>query len=185
MLTKDMKAKIEATPFEEMVAALVKPGAAIIASLSPGRANALHMAVGISGEAGELLDAIKKYVVYEKPLDRVNAVEELGDLEFYMEGLRAELGITRAETLAANKLKLLGKRYASGKYSNEQAVERADKAPVQGFYQGGPIMIRGDFGPELEGREQATVVSSDLTEAKIKALAQHIVANAAAGKAFL
>lgn len=38
------------------------------------------MATGVSGEAGELLDAVKKSVVYKKPLDRENVVEELGDL---------------------------------------------------------------------------------------------------------
>jgi NTP pyrophosphatase (non-canonical NTP hydrolase) len=128
MLTEEMKTKIAATPFTAMVAALIKPGKDIISELSPGRANALHMAVGASGESGELLDAIKKYVIYGKPLDRANVVEELGDLEFYMEGLRAELDISREETLEANKLKLLGKRYASGKYSDAQAIARADKA---------------------------------------------------------
>ena len=112
--------------FEDMVAALVKSGQAIIDSLTPQKANTLHMAVGVSGEAGELLDAVKKYVIYEKELDRANVVEELGDLEFYMEGLRAELGITREETIAGNIAKL-GKRYASGSYSDKQAHDRADK----------------------------------------------------------
>ena len=110
----------------EMVAGLKKPGAAIAASLTPEKADALHMAVGASGEAGELLDGIKKWVVYEKELDRENIVEELGDLEFYLEGLRAGLGITREETLAHNITKL-GKRYEGLQYSNEAAQLRADK----------------------------------------------------------
>lgn len=113
--------------FEKMVEALCKPGTEIIRSLNPARAHELHMAVGISGEAGELLDAIKKYVVYEKPLDRDNVVEELGDLEFYMEGLRASLGITRQETLEHCQRKL-AKRYSAGSYSNQAAKDRADKA---------------------------------------------------------
>lgn len=112
--------------FEEMVAGLVKPGQAIIDSLTPSKANSLHMAVGISGEAGELLDAIKKAVIYNKPLDRENVIEELGDLEFYMEGLRAELGITREQTIESNIAKL-GVRYSSGSYSDKQAIQRADK----------------------------------------------------------
>ena len=111
--------------FTAMVTALVKPGQAIIDSLTPERADALHMAVGIAGEAGELLDAIKKYVVYNKPLDRDNVVEELGDLEFYMERLRQILGITREETMAAT-IDKLGKRYANG-YSDQAAQARADK----------------------------------------------------------
>lgn len=112
--------------FRAMVAALVKPGADIIRSLTPGRANALHMAVGVSGEAGELLDAVKKWVIYDKPVDRANVVEELGDLEFYMEGLRSELGITREETIEANIAKL-SKRYHTGGYTDRQAQDRADK----------------------------------------------------------
>jgi len=126
-LTDEQIAKINATPYHQMVSDLVKPGLDIIQGLSPAKANALHMAVGVAGEAGELLDGIKKYVIYGKPLDQTNIIEELGDLEFYMEGLRAELGISRNETLVANKHKLLGKRYASGKYSDQQAIERADK----------------------------------------------------------
>lgn len=118
------------TMFEKMVGALIKPGADIVRSLTPGRANALHMAVGVSGEAGELLDAVKKYVVYDKPLDRMNVVEELGDLEFYMEGLRAEFGITREETIQANIAKL-SKRYHSGGYTDSQAQARADKPEGQ------------------------------------------------------
>lgn len=111
----------------EMVAALAKPGGDIIADLSPTRAHDLHMAVGISGEAGELLDAVKKGSIYNKPYDRENLVEELGDIEFYMEGLRQSLNITREETIAANTAKL-GKRYSEGTYSNKQAQDRADKS---------------------------------------------------------
>lgn len=110
----------------QLVQALAKPGADITASLTPEPAHLLHMSIGISGEAGELLDAVTKAAIYRKPIDRDNVVEELGDLEFYMEGLRQGLGITREETLKANIAKL-SKRYASGKYSNQQAQERADK----------------------------------------------------------
>ena len=110
---------------DEMVKALAKSGDAIIAGLDNSKAHAIHMAIGISGESGELLDAIKKHVVYNKPLDRANVVEELGDLEFYMEGLRQGLGITREETIHGNIAKL-SVRYASG-YSDKAAQERADK----------------------------------------------------------
>lgn len=116
---------------QEMVRDLAKPGADIVASLSPNMAHALHMAVGISGESGELLDAVKKGAIYCKPLDRENIVEELGDLEFYMEGLRQGLGITRDETIVANMVKL-SKRYAGGKYSNQAAQARADKLETTG-----------------------------------------------------
>lgn len=111
----------------EMVRGLAKSGEAIIKDLTPESTHLLHMAVGVSGEAGELLDAVKKVAIYAKPVDRENVVEELGDLEFYMEGLRQGLNITREETLEAN-IKKLSKRYGSLKYSNEAAQARADKA---------------------------------------------------------
>lgn len=126
----DVLDRIKAIPYPEMVVTLAKPGQAIQDSLTPDRCHLLHMTMGISGEAGELLDAIKKVVIYGKPLDITNIIEELGDLEFYLEGLRQGLDITREETLDANKCKLLGKRYASGSYSDAQAIDRADKAPA-------------------------------------------------------
>lgn len=113
-----------------MVAALVKPGADILATLTPEKCNLWHMATGAVTEAGELADAVKKCVVYNKDLDRVNVIEELGDLEFFMEGIRQELGISRQETLVANMEKLLlsdKARYKLGKYTDKQAQDRTDK----------------------------------------------------------
>ena len=116
--------------YSYMVSMLAKPGHAIVEELTADKAHALHMAVGISGEAGELLDAIKKHVIYGKPMDWVNVVEELGDLEFYMEGLRQLVGVTRDEVLRVNTAKL-GKRYSAGTYSNTAAIAREDKADVR------------------------------------------------------
>lgn len=87
----------------------------------------MHAALGVAGEAGELADAIKKHVVYGKPLDRANIVEELGDLRFYMQQIMNMHGITEEEVLQGNATKL-NKRYPSGGYSNEAAIARADKA---------------------------------------------------------
>ena len=116
-----------------MVTQLAKPAVDILRHLEqhPEQLHAWHMATGVSGEAGELLDAVKKHVVYAKDADINNIIVELGDLEFYMEGLRQHFDITRETTLKANEEKLMkGKnaRYASGSYSDEQAQNRADKA---------------------------------------------------------
>jgi len=110
----------------ELVKALCKPGEEIVDGMNPHRAHLLHMGVGVCGEAGELMDAIKQSAIYFKPINRDNVVEELGDLEFYMEGLRQKMKITREETLAAN-IEKLSKRYHQMKYSDEQAAARADK----------------------------------------------------------
>lgn len=89
-------------------------------------ATAMHAAVGISGEAGELIDAVKKHWVYNKPLDLENVKEELGDILFYMQKLCNMYGWSIPEVLMANKTKL-EKRYPSGTYSDAQAQARADK----------------------------------------------------------
>jgi NTP pyrophosphatase (non-canonical NTP hydrolase) len=114
----------------EMVAALVKPGRVIASEMNGLDAHLMHMAIGISGESGELLDAIKKRVIYQKPLDRENVIEELGDLEFYLEGLRQGLMISREECLDANIAKL-SKRYEGLEYSDSAAQSRADKEKAE------------------------------------------------------
>jgi NTP pyrophosphatase (non-canonical NTP hydrolase) len=114
----------------ELVKALKKDGRLILSDMTAQDADLLHMAIGVSGEAGELLDAAKKVAIYNKPADFNNIVEELGDLEFYLEGIRQNLGITREECLEANITKLQ-KRYSEGRYTNEQAVVRADKGGAE------------------------------------------------------
>lgn len=115
-------------PFSAMVRKLAKSGEAILTSLTPLKCHMWHMASCIPGEAGELFDAVKKYVIYGKPLDRENIVEELGDLEFYMEGLRDSMGITREEVIEANQRKL-AKRYGENfEYADQKARDRADKS---------------------------------------------------------
>lgn len=86
----------------------------------------LHAALGVCGEAGELGDAIKKEVIYQKLPDRENVVEELGDLRFYMQAVQNLYGITEQEVLQHNANKL-AKRYKSLAYSDQAAQERADK----------------------------------------------------------
>ena len=113
----------------DMVKALAKDGKEIKNDITPLGAHLWHMSSCIQGEAGELFDAVKKVSIYGKniiELDLDNVIEELGDIEFYMEGLRQSLGIKRKETIDANMNKL-GKRYNTGQYSNKQAQDRADK----------------------------------------------------------
>lgn len=71
----------------ELVRALAKPGEDILFSLDAHKCHMLHMAVGLSGEAGELLDAVTEE----------NLLEELGDAFFYLEGLLQGVGSTVAE----------------------------------------------------------------------------------------
>ena len=85
----------------------------------------LHMTLGIAGEAGELVDAVKKHVIYDKDLDLGNVIEELGDLEFYLEGFRDALGLSR-DCIVSYNMEKLAERYLVS-YSNKEAIERKDK----------------------------------------------------------
>jgi NTP pyrophosphatase (non-canonical NTP hydrolase) len=68
---------------------------ALFVNRSKGTQGVMHATMGMAGEAGELLDAIKKNYVYNKALDYTNIIEELGDFEWYAEALRQSLGVTR------------------------------------------------------------------------------------------
>ena len=92
---------------------------------NPSQCELLHAAIGIAGEAGELLDAVRKHVFDGQPLDRENVIEELGDLNFYFEAACQAIGVTREEIEQRNQAKL-SKRYEGG-YSDQQAQERKDK----------------------------------------------------------
>ena len=47
-------------------------------------ADLLHAAMGMSTEANEFLDGLKKHMFYGAKLDIVNLKEELGDMLWYM-----------------------------------------------------------------------------------------------------
>ena len=74
--------------YAEMVKTLAKPGAVILATLTPEDCHNWHMASCLLGEAGE----------YHEAEGREHRIEELGDLEFYVEGLRQGYGIDHEET---------------------------------------------------------------------------------------
>ncbi|MAS67326.1 MAG: hypothetical protein CMK82_11100 [Pseudomonadales bacterium] len=75
----------------QLVAALVKPPQAIIDTLSVFTVDLWHGATGVSGEAGELLEALM--FPPEGGIDRVNLREELGDLFFYVEQIVQRSGV--------------------------------------------------------------------------------------------
>jgi NTP pyrophosphatase (non-canonical NTP hydrolase) len=95
-------------------------------ALNPSQAELLHAAIGIAGEAGELLNAVRKHVFDGQPLDEDNVIEELGDLCFYLEAASQAIKMKRGDIEELNMAKLF-ERYKDG-YSDQQAVTRADKA---------------------------------------------------------
>lgn len=82
----------------------------------------LHGAMGCCTEAGELLDAVKKNVIYGKNLDTTNIVEELGDMSWYMSIILDDIGISWEEIWHLN-IKKLRKRFPE-KFTQKHALER-------------------------------------------------------------
>jgi NTP pyrophosphatase (non-canonical NTP hydrolase) len=89
----------------------------------------LHAAIGISTEAGEILDVMKKKIFYGKPIDRVNLLEEFGDVCWYIAVALRELESSFEEIMEAN-IKKLEKRFPE-KFTNEKALERDLKTERQ------------------------------------------------------
>lgn len=111
---------------QDLVRRLKKSPEQIFESFGDDKLDMVHMMMGLSGEVGELMDTIKKHTIYDQALDYKNVLEELGDVEFYLEGLRQILDVNRQETLALNIYKL-NARYPAGRFSDAHARERLDK----------------------------------------------------------
>src|SRR2546430_2341324 len=87
----------------------------ILTRLSPAMIDMLHGAIGVGGEAGELLDAVKRFLFYGKDLDRTNVIEEVGDVLWYLALILRSAGSSFEEAKELN-IKKLKARYA-GKFS--------------------------------------------------------------------
>jgi NTP pyrophosphatase (non-canonical NTP hydrolase) len=82
----------------------------------------LHAALGLSTEAAEILDALKKHLIYGKPLDLVNLMEETGDTFWYTALLSKACNFTFEEVMEKNIAKLKA-RYGE-KFNEKDALER-------------------------------------------------------------
>lgn len=85
----------------------------------------LHAAVGMSGETGEIVDGLKKSMMYGKELNKINLLEECGDLLWYIAVMLHELDSSFEEVMVYNDNKLKV-RYPNG-FTEEDAIQRADK----------------------------------------------------------
>lgn len=97
----------EATLHLDMVKALESPfdiSKDVIAN--PNNLRLLHSAIGICTEAGELLDMLKKVLFAGKQIDRTNAIEEFGDVLWYLVLGLDEIGSNLQEALFINRKKL-------------------------------------------------------------------------------
>ena len=87
-----------------------------------------HAQLGFATEAGEFATVVKRVKIYGKELTqemRENAIEELGDLLWYIPIACDALGVTLGE-VAAHNIEKLQARFPN-KFSAEDAEARADK----------------------------------------------------------
>lgn len=93
--------------------------------MAPSLVHIVHAQMGVSSEAGELSDAVKKCVIYMQDLDFENVKEECGDLLWYISLMLSACGYTMEDCMKENiaKLKL---RYPE-KFTEKDALERKDK----------------------------------------------------------
>ena len=80
--------------------------------------------LGLSGEAGEFNDMIKKWVFHEKELDMEHAKKEAGDILWYVVMLCESFGWNMEEIMQMNVDKLKA-RYPEG-FDVERANNRAE-----------------------------------------------------------
>ncbi len=109
--------------YQELAAKTEAPVDKAIVMLSGKRqARLLHGALGCSTESGELLDALKKHIFYQKPLDTGNLFEECGDIMWYVAIICNEMQWPLEEVMSANIRKLQA-RYPD-KFTTKAAVQR-------------------------------------------------------------
>lgn len=69
-----------------------------------------YTALGLSGEAGEFSEKIKKWIRDQKPLDCQLAMKELGDVLWYLTAAAREMGYSLQDVAEVNVVKLLSRK---------------------------------------------------------------------------
>lgn len=84
----------------------------------------LNGCLGLSGEAGELNDLVKKWIFHKKPLDREHMKKEIGDVCWYIADICHSMGFDLGEIfqMSIDKLKA---RYPEG-FSEQRANNRSE-----------------------------------------------------------
>lgn len=82
----------------------------------------LHASTGIETEGGEIADALKRHIFYGKPIDRVNLIEEAGDLLWYIAVLLNTVDSSFDEAMDKNIAKLRAR--FGDKFTEHAALSR-------------------------------------------------------------
>lgn len=103
----------------------------VVGLLSPEsrRDQMVNAALGLTGEAGEFADLVKKHKHHGHTFDRQKGLLELGDIMFYVASAADEQNATLSEVMMLNVAKL-SKRYPSGHFTVEDSIEKKDTFSV-------------------------------------------------------
>lgn len=83
------------------------------------------LALGLGGEAGEVLDALKKKIYHHKPTEDVKFLDELGDVLWYLTLMLDHFDYSIEDCMEYNDRKLEA-RYPQG-FSPEASIAKADR----------------------------------------------------------
>lgn len=74
--------------------------------ITPAQVMISWNAVGLAGEAGEVLELIKKGMFHQQGIDHQKMKKELGDVLWYVAALATDMGLTLEEIMQHNIDKL-------------------------------------------------------------------------------
>lgn len=86
--------------------------------------NLSNYAMGLSGEAGETTDYLKKFIHHNHEIEEQKVLEEIGDVLHYAAGLCSLMGLN-LEDAATSNIDKLRKRYPQG-FSTDASIKRVD-----------------------------------------------------------
>ena len=78
--------------------------------------------MGLCGEAGEVIDLVKKHLHQGHPLNKEQLIKELGDVAWYLAEAAYALGVD-LDTVCAGNISKLKKRYPEG-FDKERSINR-------------------------------------------------------------
>lgn len=90
--------------------------------IDPG--ELLNGALGLTGEAGEVADSIKKFIFHGHDLGRDGLIKELGDVCWYLALLCHAIDVPLEEVMTLN-IEKLKKRYPEG-FSESASINRKE-----------------------------------------------------------
>ena len=102
--------------YQQLAARTVRPG-------RPPEQALANWALGLTGEAGEVAEHVKKHLFHGGPLDRTAVVKELGDILWYVAAMAGAVGASLDE-IGTTNIEKLRRRYPEG-FEEARSVNRA------------------------------------------------------------